>query len=83
MRKVEKWKWLILWGGRKTTTRIHYTEEHIRREHPEAQKIANTRIEVDEPETAEEEAAIRRSTLTSSNQKTEYHPDGSVKKMWE
>lgn len=83
MRTIEKWHFRIRWGGRWTTTRIAYTEEQIRREHPDAVKIDNTRVVVEEPETEEERAAVMRSTLTSSNQRTEYHPDGSIKKMWE
>jgi hypothetical protein len=60
MRKVEKWKWRIRWGGRMTTTRIHYTEAEIRREHPEAVRIDGSRIVVCLPQTEGEMAATRR-----------------------
>jgi hypothetical protein len=83
MRTVEKWRWRIQWGGRWTTTRIPYTEEGIRREHPEAERVPGSMKLVEVPETDEEREAIVRSTLTSSNQVTEYHPDGTVKKMWQ
>jgi hypothetical protein len=59
MREVEKWKWRVRWAGRLTTTRIHYTEAEIRREHPEAIRLDGTRIVVVLPESeAERGAAI-------------------------
>jgi hypothetical protein len=60
MRKVEKWKWRIRWGDRMTTTRIHYTEAEIRREHPEAVRLDETRTLVTEPETHAEREALQR-----------------------
>ncbi len=57
MQQIEKWRWKIRWGGRWTSTRIHYTEEQIRREHPEARKIQESRLVVDVPETPAEIAA--------------------------
>jgi hypothetical protein len=54
MKQVEKWTWRIRWAGRWTTTRIHYTEAEVRREHPEAERLPETRIVVDLPETEAE-----------------------------
>jgi hypothetical protein len=86
MRTVEKWRWRTYWppGSRRLVVgKVHYTEEEIKARHPEAQKVPHTMKLVEVPETKEELEAVVRSTLTSSNQRTEYHPDGSVKKMWE
>jgi hypothetical protein len=60
MRAVEKWKWRIRWAGRLTTTRIHYTEAEIRREHPEAVRLDETLTLVTVPETDEEREALQR-----------------------
>jgi hypothetical protein len=54
MRQVLKWKWRICWAGRMTTTRVHYTEAEIRREHPEAVRLDESRIIVQLPDTLEE-----------------------------
>jgi hypothetical protein len=60
MKTVEKWHWRIRWAGKQTTTRIHYTEDEIRREHPEAVRIDASRITMEVPETlAELDAAMR------------------------
>jgi bifunctional non-homologous end joining protein LigD len=60
MKQVEKWHWRIKWGGRWTSTRIAFTEDQIRREHPEATRIDNTRIVVELPESeAEIQARMR------------------------
>jgi hypothetical protein len=60
MKQVEKWKWRIRWAGRWTTTRIHFTEAEVRREHPEAEKIASSLVQVDLPETDAEIQAAQR-----------------------
>jgi hypothetical protein len=60
MKQVEKWKWRILWAGRWTSTRIHFTEEQIRRIHPEAEKIDGSRVVVSLPETQAEIDANQR-----------------------
>lgn len=60
MKTVEKWLWRIRWAGRWTTTRVHFTEAEIRREHPEAERIDASRILVDVPDTDEERAAAVR-----------------------
>lgn len=60
MQSVEKWLWKIRWAGRWTTSRTHFTEAEIRREHPEAERVDGSRIVVELPETAQEiEAALR------------------------
>lgn len=60
MKTIEKWLWRIRWGGCWTTTRIHRTEDEIRREHPEAQRVDGSRILVDLPDTDEERLAAQR-----------------------
>lgn len=52
MQKVEKWLWRIRWARRSTTTRVHFTEAEIRTQHPEAERIDASRMEVELPETA-------------------------------
>jgi hypothetical protein len=60
MKQVEKWKWRVIWAGGWTNTRVAYTEEDIRREHPEAKKLPYSRIMVDLPETPAEIQAFQR-----------------------
>jgi hypothetical protein len=60
MKRVEKYLWRIRWAGRTTTTRVHFTEDEIRVEHPEAVRIDDSMILVDLPETeAERTAALK------------------------
>jgi hypothetical protein len=59
VRQVEKWKWRIRWAGRTTTTRVHYTEDEVPREHPDAIRLDETRVFVQLPENEDE---IRAST---------------------
>jgi hypothetical protein len=59
MKTVEKWLWRIRWTGRWTTTRVHFTEAEIRREHPEAERVDGSRILVDVPDTEEERQAAQ------------------------
>lgn len=54
MREEVTFKWRIKWGGRWTTTSIHYTEAHIRTEHPEATVIEGSRKVRQVPDTPEE-----------------------------
>lgn len=64
--KIEiQYRWRVKWVGRWTTTNYHCTEDHIRREHPEAQAIEHTRRELQVPETAEEWAEAWCRTDTS------------------
>ena len=53
MKEEIRYRWRIQWTGRWTTTRYHCTEEHIRKENPEAVSLYATRREV---EVAEKEA---------------------------
>lgn len=57
MHRVEKYLWKIRWAGRWTTSRVHFTEAEIRREHPEAERVDTSRILVEVPETEEERRA--------------------------
>lgn len=68
MKQVEKWRWRIRWAGRWTTTRIPFTEEDVRREHPEAVRIEGTRVDVQMPETEAEIQAVQRPARRSSSQ---------------
>lgn len=54
MRYVEKWLWRIRWAGRLTTTRVHFTEDEIRAQHRDAQRVDASRILVPLPETDSE-----------------------------
>lgn len=59
MRLVEKYLWRIRWAGRTTTTRVHFTEAEIRREHPEAERVDGSRVVVEMPETDQERVAAQ------------------------
>lgn len=59
MKSVEKWLWKIRWAGRTTTTRVHFTEDEVRAQHPEAERIEASRISVELPETGDELTAAR------------------------
>jgi hypothetical protein len=61
MRKVIKYQWRTKWAGRTSTTKLYYTEEEIKREHPEAIRVDANWREFEEPETEEERQAIMRS----------------------
>jgi hypothetical protein len=67
MRRVEKYLWRIRWAGRTTTTRVHFTEAEILREHPEAVRVDGSRLEVDVPETEAEILASQRPALRSTS----------------
>jgi hypothetical protein len=60
MKTAEKWLWRVRWAGRWTTTRIAYTEAEVRREHPEAVRIDESRVVVELPETEAEVDAAQR-----------------------
>ena len=68
MKKVEKWLWRIKWGGVWTTTRIAYTENDVRREHPEAMKIESSRVVIELPETEAEIEDFQRPARRSASQ---------------
>jgi hypothetical protein len=61
MKYVEKWLWRIRRAGGMTTTRAHFTEDEIRREHADAQRVTISRIVVELPDTEQEcEPPIRK-----------------------
>ena len=59
MRKVEKWLWRTRWAGKMSAGRVHYTEDEIRAQHPEAERVPDTMIVVEVPETDEEREAAQ------------------------
>jgi hypothetical protein len=78
MKTVEKWIWKIRWAGRWTTTLVPFTEDQVRREHPEAVRVEGSRVLVDVPET-EAESQERQQQRAP---RREIGPDGKIKKMW-
>ena len=54
MKEQIRYRWRIKWTGRWTITNHHCTEEHIRKEHPEAICLPHTRQVLMVPETKEE-----------------------------
>lgn len=60
MKRVEKWLWKTLWIGKMVKGKVHYSEEEIRKTHPEAEKIPGTMKIVEYPETEEERKAAYR-----------------------
>lgn len=67
MRRVEKYLWRIRWAGRTVTTRVHFTEDEVRAQHPEAVRVDASRLEVDVPETEAEILASQRPALRSTS----------------
>jgi hypothetical protein len=64
--KVEvQHKWRIKWCGKWTTTNHYCSEESIRKQHPEAQLVPNTRRDLFIPETPDEMRERMRFTDTS------------------
>lgn len=62
-----KHKWRFLWLGKWRTTRFHATEEHIRREHPEAVCVPGTMIEQEVLDTDEEHMAALRERASAGH----------------
>ena len=81
MRLEEHYRWRHLWLDKWTTTRFHCTDEEIRVEHPEAERVEGTLIERWIPETEEERATHDRAMKPGQGERL--HPDGTVKKAWE
>lgn len=54
MKTIELWRWRILWLGRWKKTRHHATEEEIRREHPEAERVPGSMLLSEVADTEEE-----------------------------
>lgn len=50
MPAVETWRWRIRWGGKSTTAPGHWTEQEIRREHPDAERIEGSLAVRHEPD---------------------------------
>ena len=77
MQTVEKWRWRIRWAGRWTSTRIHQTEAEIRAEHPEAVRIEESRIVVQQAASQDEVGAAHRGPRRYLD------AGGRALKMWE
>jgi hypothetical protein len=61
MKRVELYRWRHAWAGRWITTSYQCTEEEIRMEHPEAERVEGTLQVRWLPETREEiDANMRR-----------------------
>lgn len=54
MKVVKLYLWRYLWVGKTVTSPIHYTEEDVRREHPEAVVVPGSEITRHLPDTPEE-----------------------------
>jgi hypothetical protein len=67
MKTIQTYRWRVPWLGKWTTTRHHASAEQIRIEHPEAQRVDNTLIERQVPETDGERAAARAGHYFSIN----------------
>lgn len=65
MKTIELYRWRVLWLGKWTTTRHVATEDEIRREHPEAQRLDHTRELRRSPETDDEHAAMHHHPINS------------------
>jgi hypothetical protein len=65
MKRIEQHRRRILWAGRWKTTSYHCTEDEIRFEHPEAERIEGTLRVLDLPETGDEITAHARTHSTS------------------
>jgi hypothetical protein len=70
MQKIETWRWHCRnVAGKAFTTRFHCTEEQIRLEHPEAERVEGTLIVREVPETAAEIASMQRANSSSAWQR--------------
>jgi hypothetical protein len=54
MKTEIQYRWRILWSGHWATMGNHFTEEQIRKEHPEAVRIDDSRRELRVAETFDE-----------------------------
>jgi hypothetical protein len=54
MKTEIQYRWRIMWLGHLATTRHHCTEEQMRREHPEAIRIDDSRRELNIADTFDE-----------------------------
>lgn len=75
--KIEQtYRWRVQWMGRWTTTRHHCTEEQIRREHSEAQRLDDTLIVREVAETPQEQATAHNSMTLSVSRAPHGQPGG-------
>ena len=65
MKTETTYLWRIKWAGRWTNTKYHCTEEHIRKEHPEAVCLVESERVQQIPTTAAELQAIQAENSTS------------------
>lgn len=83
MKEETRFLWRTKWGGRWTTTSYHCTEEHIRKEHPEAIAVPGTRQVLMVPETREERENAMSGNSTGRGVGVRYRADGSLMKWYE
>ncbi len=69
MKQETTYLWRIKWAGRWTTTRHHCTEDHIRKEHPEAVCLVESKRVEMVPETNAELSEMQRANSTSGFQR--------------
>lgn len=65
MRTETTYLWRIKWAGRWTTTRHHCTDEQIKKEHPEAVCVVESKRVQQLPETEEDLREVQRANFTS------------------
>lgn len=82
MKQEITYRWRIQWGGRWTTTRHHISVDDVKKEHPEAICLTETKLVTEIPETPEEISAALRSNSTSEFLRNiPIHP--SKRKKWQ
>lgn len=69
MKQEITYRWRIQWAGKWTTTRHHCTDEQIRREHPEAVCLVESKRVDMVPETDAELRELQRASSTSGFQR--------------
>lgn len=79
MRSAEFYRWRVMYLGKLRATRYLATEEEIRKQHPEAQRIDESLEARMLPETPEEQ----RHSSTSAWLKPIVDPSGETLKLWE
>ena len=72
--------WRTKWNGKGSTTRYHCTEEQVRHEHPDAQRVEGSLIVREIPET-DAEVAERTRSITSSSTLPWQQVEGRTKKV--
>lgn len=69
MKQEITYRWRIQWAGKWTTTRHHCTEDQIRKEHPEAVCLVESKRVDMVPETDAELRELQRANSTSGFQR--------------